>query len=219
MSAPACDAEREAYLKSLYGQIKAIGVRLKQKQKHYTVDSIFIGGGTPSLLSSDQMQALMDVVRESFYVADDAEITAECNPGTVTRKKLCAYKRAGINRLSIGLQSADNEELALLGRIHTWEEFLDTFEAARNACFTNINIDIMSALPGQTVLSYQNTLTSVLALHPEHISAYSLIIEEGTPFLMSMVKLIVPKKRKRMPRNCFLLKMKWCRWTNLPGNF
>ena len=94
LSAPACDAEREAYLKSLYGQIKAIGVRLKQKQKHYTVDSIFIGGGTPSLLSSDQMQALMDAVRESFYVADDAEITAECNPGTVTRKKLCAYKKA-----------------------------------------------------------------------------------------------------------------------------
>lgn len=105
-------------------------------------------------------------------------------------------QRAGINRLSIGLQSADNEELALLGRIHTWEEFLDTFKAARNACFTNINIDIMSALPGQTVLSYQNTLTSVLALHPEHISAYSLIIEEGTPFLMSMVKLIVPKEEK-----------------------
>lgn len=184
LSAPACDSEREAYLKSLHGQIKAIGERLRQKKsgKHYIVDSIFIGGGTPSLLSSDQMQALMDVVRESFYVADDAEITAECNPGTVTRKKLCAYKRAGINRLSIGLQSADNEELALLGRIHTWEEFLDTFEAARNACFTNINIDIMSALPGQTVLSYQNTLTSVLALHPEHISAYSLIIEEGTPF-------------------------------------
>ena len=184
LSAPACDSEREAYLKSLHGQIKAIGERLRQKKsgKHYIVDSIFIGGGTPSLLSSDQMQALMDVVRESFYVADDAEITAECNPGTVTRKKLCAYKRAGINRLSIGLQSADNEELALLGRIHTWEEFLDTFKVARNACFTNINIDIMSALPGQTVLSYQNTLTSVLALHPEHISAYSLIIEEGTPF-------------------------------------
>lgn len=92
MSAPACDAEREAYLKSLYGQIKAIGVRLKQKQKHYTVDSIFIGGGTPSLLSSDQMITLMDAVRESFYVADDAEITAECNPGTVTRKSFVHTK-------------------------------------------------------------------------------------------------------------------------------
>ena len=199
LSAPACDSEREAYLKSLHGQIKAIGERLRQKKsgKHYIVDSIFIGGGTPSLLSSDQMQALMDVVRESFYVADDAEITAECNPGTVTRKKLCAYKRAGINRLSIGLQSADNEELALLGRIHTWEEFLDTFKAARNACFTNINIDIMSALPGQTVLSYQNTLTSVLALHPEHISAYSLIIEEGTPFFDEYGETDCAKKKKK----------------------
>ena len=199
LSAPACDSEREAYLKSLHGQIKAIGERLRQKKsgKHYIVDSIFIGGGTPSLLSSDQMQALMDVVRESFYVADDAEITAECNPGTVTRKKLCAYKRAGINRLSIGLQSADNEELALLGRIHTWEEFLDTFKAARNACFTNINIDIMSALPGQTVLSYQNTLTSVLALHPEHISAYSLIIEEVTPFFDEYGETDCAQKKKK----------------------
>ena len=161
LSAPACDSEREAYLKSLHGQIKAIGERLRQKKsgKHYIVDSIFIGGGTPSLLSSDQMQALMDVVRESFYVADDAEITAECNPGTVTRKKLCAYKRAGINRLSIGLQSADNEELALLGRIHTWEEFLDTFKAARNACFTNINIDIMSALPSEDEVVQMDELT------------------------------------------------------------
>ena len=185
LSAPACDSEREAYLQSLYGQIKAFGVRLKQKQKHYTVDSIFIGGGTPSLLSSDQMQTLMDAVRDSFYVADDAEITAECNPGTVTRKKLCAYKMAGINRLSIGLQSADNEELALLGRIHTWEEFLDTFEAARNAGFTNINIDIMSALK------------SVLALHPEHISAYSLIIEEGTPFFDEYGEIDCAKKKKK----------------------
>ena len=199
LSAPACDSEREAYLKSLHGQIKAIGERLRQKKsgKHYIVDSIFIGGGTPSLLSSDQMQELMDVVRDSFYVAVDAEITAECNPGTVTKKKLCAYKMAGINRLSIGLQSADNEELALLGRIHTWEEFLDTFEAARNAGFTNINIDIMSALPGQTVLSYQNTLKSVLALHPEHISAYSLIIEEGTPFFDEYGETDCAKKKKK----------------------
>ena len=139
----------------------------------------------------------MDVVRESFYVADDAEITAECFPGSVSRIKLCAYISAGINRLSIGLLAADNEDLALLGRIHTWEEFLDTFKAARNACFTNINIDIMSALPGQTVLSYQNTLTSVLALHPEHISAYSLIIEEGTPFFDEYGETDCAQKKKK----------------------
>ena len=124
LSAPACDAEREAYLKSLYGQIKAIGVRLKQKQKHYTVDSIFIGGGTPSLLSSDQMITLMDAVRESFYVADDAEITAECNPGTVTRKNALCIQKSRNQPLKHRTAVTDNEELALLGRIHTWEDFL-----------------------------------------------------------------------------------------------
>ena len=148
----------------------------------YVVDSIFIGGGTPSLLSSAQMIELMNTVRESFILSSDVEITAECNPGTVNEEKLRAYKSAGINRLSIGLQSSDNEELALLGRIHTWEDFLETFKCARRVGFDNINIDVMGSLPGQTPASYQKTLENVLALHPEHISAYSLIIEKGTPF-------------------------------------
>lgn len=110
------------------------------------------------------------------------EITIECNPGTADEKKLTAWRRMGINRLSLGLQSADNEELRCLGRIHTWEDFLATYHAARRAGFENINVDLMSALPGQTVSSWKRTLEKVLALKPEHISAYSLIIEEGTPF-------------------------------------
>ena len=203
LSAPASDEVRAAYLRSLNGQIRAFGRRLRagsafnlsaddsnesvnenanNTASDYIVDSIFIGGGTPSLLSSSQMTALMDTVRESFVLSPDAEISAECNPGTVNEEKLRTYKNAGINRLSIGLQSSDNEELALLGRIHTWEEFLSTFALARRIGFDNINIDIMGSLPGQTPASYQKTLERVLALHPEHISAYSLIIEEGTPF-------------------------------------
>ncbi len=203
LSAPASDEVRAAYLRSLNGQIRAIGRRLQADSalnpsaddsnvrgneranntiSDYMVDSIFIGGGTPSLLSSSQMTALMDTVRESFVLSSDVEITAECNPGTVNEEKLRAYKKAGINRLSIGLQSSDNEELALLGRIHTWEDFLATFELARSVGFDNINIDVMGSLPGQTPASYQKTLERVLALRPEHISAYSLIIEEGTPF-------------------------------------
>ena len=208
LSAPASDSTQAAYLRSLNGQIRAFGRRLQEdsasntsanssnastnrsinestngnRTSDYVVDSIFIGGGTPSLLSSTQMIKLMNTVRESFALSSDAEITAECNPGTVNEEKLRAYKKAGINRLSIGLQSSDNEELALLGRIHTWEEFLSTFELARHVGFDNINIDVMGSLPGQTPASYQKTLERVLALHPEHISAYSLIIEEGTPF-------------------------------------
>ena len=200
LSAPASDSTQAAYLRSLNGQIRAFGNRLQADSalnpsadnsnastnrsltSGYVVDSIFIGGGTPSLLSSSQMTELMDTVRESFVLSSDAEITAECNPGTVTEEKLCAYKKAGINRLSIGLQSSDNKELALLGRIHTWEDFLSTFQLARNVGFDNINIDVMGSLPGQTPASYQKTLERVLTLRPEHISAYSLIIEEGTPF-------------------------------------
>lgn len=184
LSAPASEETRSAYLKSLEEQIRAFGRKLQANDSEiaYLVDSIFIGGGTPSLLSADQMQSLLDTVRLSFCLAKDCEITAECNPGTVTSEKLLAYQSAGINRLSIGLQSSNNEELALLGRIHSWEEFLVTFESARKAGFSNLNIDVMGALPGQTPDSYQKTLERVLALHPEHISAYSLIIEEGTPF-------------------------------------
>ena len=192
LSAPASDSTRSAYLRSLNGQIRAFARHLKTSAvsnasatKHtvsYVIDSIFIGGGTPSLLSSTQMIELLDTVRESFALSSDVEITAECNPGTVDEEKLRAYKKAGINRLSIGLQSSDNEELALLGRIHTWEDFLSTFQFARSVGFDNINIDVMGSLPGQTPVSYQKTLERVLALCPEHISAYSLIIEEGTPF-------------------------------------
>lgn len=208
LSAPASDEVRAAYLRSLNGQIKAFGRRLQEasdsntsanssnastnrsinestnrnRTSDYVVDSIFLGGGTPSLLSSTQMIELMNTVRESFVLSPDAEITAECNPGTANEEKLRAYKKAGINRLSIGLQSSDNEELVLLGRIHTWEDFLSTFKLARRVGFDNINIDVMGSLPGQTPASYQKTLERVLALHPEHISAYSLIIEEGTPF-------------------------------------
>ena len=182
LSAPASEETRSVYLKSLEGQIRAFGRKLQDAPEQYLIDSIFIGGGTPSLLSANQMQSLLDTVRSSFCLTKEAEITAECNPGTVTGEKLLAYRSAGINRLSIGLQSSNNEELALLGRIHTWEEFLETFKSARKSGFSNINIDVMGALPGQTPASYQQTLERVLALHPEHISAYSLIIEEGTPF-------------------------------------
>lgn len=148
----------------------------------YEVISVFFGGGTPSLLSAGQLERIMTALKKNYQLASDAEITLECNPATASLDKLTAYRKSGINRLSIGLQSANDRELKELGRIHNYRQFLQTYEDARNAGFTNINIDLMSALPGQTCESYEDTLQKVLSLEPEHISAYSLIIEEGTPF-------------------------------------
>ena len=145
-------------------------------------DTIFIGGGTPSLMTPDQIRRVMNALKKSYRIADDAEISMEMNPGTADRDKLLAFRRAGINRLSLGVQSFDNEELKLLGRIHTAEEAREIFREARSAGFQNINIDLMSALPGQKMESWEKTLREAVKLGPEHISAYSLIIEEGTPF-------------------------------------
>ncbi len=148
----------------------------------YTVRSIFIGGGTPSILDESLITNIMAFIKQTFKLEKNAEITIEANPGTLRHQKLTGYKLAGINRISIGLQSADDEMLKRLGRLHNYDQFVASFKAARRAGFKNINIDVMSGLPGQTIHSYVDTLSKVLDYEPEHISAYSLSIEEGTPF-------------------------------------
>ncbi len=180
LSAPNTLEVQRAYMKALCIEAKERAAEYAE----YTVVSIFIGGGTPSLVESKGIEQLMEVVHKHYVLAADVEISIEMNPGTVDKEKLLAYRRAGINRLSIGLQSANDEELKQLGRIHTYEEFLATYENAVECGFSNINVDIMSALPGQTLDSYVSGLQKVLALKlsPKHISAYSLIVEEGTPF-------------------------------------
>ena len=178
LSGPSTAAQRESYVKSLCQDIRSY----MELAKAYRVISIFIGGGTPSTLTAEQIQQIFKAVRETFYVEEHAEITIEMNPGTVDREKLLGYKKCGINRLSIGLQSTRNQELHILGRIHTYEEFLETYHLARAEGFRNINIDLMSAIPGQSLEDWEESLRNVAELDPEHISAYSLIIEEGTPF-------------------------------------
>ncbi len=178
LSAPSTLSERRDYVKSLCQKIRACADRTKA----YSVTSIFIGGGTPSLLEIDLMEAVFQAIYETFSVDENAEITLEMNPGTAAQEKLTSYRNLGINRLSIGLQSADKEELKTLGRIHTYEDFLATYRMAVDTGFTNLNVDLMSGIPGQTLKSWHQTLTSVAGLGPAHISAYSLIIEEGTPF-------------------------------------
>ena len=180
LSFPSNEERREIYVQSLINEIEQTGKLLDKDA--YAVRSIFIGGGTPSLLSGKQIERIMLAVRNAFFIMEEAEITMETNPGTLTKENVFSYKKAGVNRFSMGLQSADDACLHLLGRIHTWEEFLKSYELARKAGFENINVDLMSGLPGQTVSIYRRTLEKVMALQPEHISAYSLILEEGTPF-------------------------------------
>lgn len=148
----------------------------------YIVRSVFIGGGTPSLLDESLITNIMAFIRKIFTLEKDAEVTIEANPGTLRHQKLNGYKAAGINRISIGLQSADDEMLKKLGRLHNYDQFVASYKAARRAGFNNINIDVMSGLPGQTIHSYVDTLSKVIDFQPEHISAYSLSIENGTPF-------------------------------------
>lgn len=151
------------------------------------ITTIYIGGGTPSYIEPEYIEEIIKTIKENFVVKENAEITIEVNPGTVTKGKLQVYKRSGVNRLSIGLQSTDNDLLKQIGRIHTYEQFLDTYNLAREAGFKNINVDLMLALPNQRVEVLEDSLQKVIELEPEHISVYSLILEEETK-LFDLVK-------------------------------
>ena len=180
LSAPSGEEQRQIYVERLCRRIRYWSDVIHNYG--YEIVSIFVGGGTPSILTEVQITQVFEAVYESFPIREDAEITLEMNPGTDVKDKLPVYRKLGINRLSMGLQSADNKELKCLGRIHTYEDFRQVYQWAREAGFTNVNVDLMSAIPGQTLESYVDTLRKVADLEPEHISAYSLIIEEGTPF-------------------------------------
>ena len=181
LSGPQDEETIEQYVVSLLDEIHAHGSNVELVAR-YEVTSIFFGGGTPSILEESQIKQVMEVLNDVFQVKQDAEITIEANPGTVTQEKLETYRACDINRISFGLQSTNNEELKLLGRIHTYEEFLESFSLARECGFDNINVDLISAIPKQTLASWEETLQNVIKLNPEHISAYSLIVEDGTPF-------------------------------------
>lgn len=178
LSAPADARERTLYVDALTEEIRA----KQEEYKNYQVSTIFLGGGTPSILDESEITRIFRALYESFAVSDGAEITMEVNPGTVTEEKAAAWKQYGVNRISIGLQSADDRELQMLGRIHTYRDFLNTWKLVHKAGFRNVNIDLISAIPGQTPESWRRTLRAVAELEPEHISAYSLIVEKGTPF-------------------------------------
>ena len=170
---------QEQYVKALCREIKETAGLVSGEPLR--VRSLFLGGGTPSLLSPVQIDRILDCARDHFPFNKDAEISMEANPGTLTRDKLKGYHSSGINRLSLGLQSTEDRLLRTLGRIHSYRDFLDNYEAARKAGFDNINIDMMSGIPNQKTEDYAGSLKKVLDLDPDHLSIYSLIVEEGTP--------------------------------------
>ena len=181
-SFPVGDAYKEEHIRRYFTALAEEITAVEPEVSGYSIDSIYIGGGTPTLPKASYIEALLCILYERLDITSDAEFTIECNPGTATYDTLSRYREAGINRLSIGLQSGNDSELATLGRIHSYDDLLRTYEAARRASFDDINIDLMRGIPGQSVGSFHETLERVCALGPEHLSVYSLIIEEGTPF-------------------------------------
>ena len=168
------------YLEDLKIEMDFYKNELQEDNNIKEITSIFIGGGTPSILTSNEIKELMISIKERFNIKQDAEITMECNPGTLTIDKLKVMKESGINRLSIGLQAVQNYHLNAIGRIHTYEVFEKNYKEALNIGFKNINIDLMYALPNQKLEEWKESLQKIVALNPTHISAYSLILEEGT---------------------------------------
>lgn len=187
-SAPADSGARSAYVDALIAQLAFEGARLGD----YDVDAVYLGGGTPNLLSGEDFARILDTVKAHYRLDANAEITAECNPVAGDAEKLAAMRAAGVNRLSIGLQSIHENELQLLGRPHDYAAFLDTFHTARAVGFRNISADLMFGIPAQTEKSFAETLEALTALAPEHISAYGLRVEKRTPFWGMREKLPFP---------------------------
>lgn len=200
LSGPADPQQQRRYVDALKTEMDAV-----MEEAGRPVSSIYIGGGTPSVLPAEWIGSLLDKLRERFSLQEDAEISMEANPGTLDESRLRCYRQAGVNRLSLGLQSPRDRELKTLGRIHSCADFLESYEMAREAGFSNINVDLMMALPGQSVKDWEENLEWTARLRPQHISAYSLIIEEGTPFAQRELDLPDEDSEYRMYENTAMI--------------
>lgn len=170
--------QRVDYVRALEQEI----LSYKNFAEDYQVTTLYFGGGTPSVLEGELLERIMEAIRRTFQIEEKAEVTLEMNPGTALKEKLELYKKLGINRLSMGIQSVKNENLKLLGRIHTYEDFLESYCMAREAGFDNLSGDLISSLPGQTLAEWKEELEILMETPLEHVSVYQLIIEEGTEF-------------------------------------
>lgn len=198
----------DEYIKWLNYEIKEVGQgnRLDYENKLddlVFVKTIYIGGGTPSFIESKYITEILKTIKENFVVDEDAEITMEMNPGTVNENKLKDYYNCGINRLSIGLQETNNALLKEIGRIHTYEDFKNTYSLVRNVGFKNINVDLMLGLPNQSILDLENSINKIINLNPEHISVYSLILEENTVLKNKVDQSILTLPEDEMERKMY----------------
>ena len=187
-------ALRSSYVDCLCAEICAASTRAQG----YTVDTVYIGGGTPTVLDSEQLSQIAAALRESYHLAAGFEFTVEANPKTVTPEKINALCEMGVNRLSLGLQSIHENEQKALGRVHNYEDFLESYRMAREGGIDNISVDLMYAIPHQSCDSLRASIDAVLALRPEHVSAYSLILEEGTPFYRMQDVLPLPSEQSEL---------------------
>lgn len=199
----------KSYVEALKKEIEIVG----KEHKYKKVNTIYIGGGTPSFIEPRYIVDIIKTIREVYNVEENAEITIEVNPGTVTLEKLETYKESRINRISIGLQSAENSLLKQIGRIHTYEEFLESYELARKVGFKNINVDLMQGLPNQTIEILQDSIDKLIKLKPEHISVYSLILEENTKLYD-----LVEEKKIELLEDDIERQMYWLTKSNLEKN-
>ena len=189
LSFKASDENRQQYIDALCKEIDA----WKEKETE-PISSLFIGGGTPSLLTTEQIGQLMSALHRSFCIEADAEQSIEANPGTITEEKAKCWRQKGINRVSMGVQALDDQLLKQLGRIHNHNQVLESWAILKESGFQNLSIDLMMGLPGQSLEQWENTLHEALTLQPQHLSCYSLIIEEGTPFFEEQASLNLPEE-------------------------
>lgn len=193
----------EKYVDALNIEISKCELPVNINLSEYEVSTIYIGGGTPSFINSKYIGKILENIKNKFKILESVEITIEINPGTVTKEKLQDYKNSEINRLSIGLQSTNDDILKQIGRIHTYEQFLQNYNIARQIGFKNINVDLMLALPNQTIEILDESIDKLVALNPEHISVYSLILEEETPLYNLVQKGKVVLINDELERNMY----------------
>ena len=193
------EKDEELYIEALNKEIV-----LRKEVEDFEITTIYLGGGTPSFINENYIEKILNTIYENYNVSKNAEITIEVNPGTVNKKKLEKYKNIGINRLSIGLQTTNDELLSKIGRIHKYEDFFNTYNTAREVGFTNINVDLMLGLPNQTVKDLEESVQKIIELTPEHISLYSLIIEDGTSF-----QKMLDENKIKLPKETLERKMYW----------
>lgn len=191
----------DEYIKALKKEIKEESNMINNEE--YSINTIYIGGGTPSYIDERYITEIVNEIKDDYIVEKEAEITIEINPGTVNEEKLKEYKKIGINRISIGLQEVNNRLLNQIGRIHTYEQFLQCYELARKVGFQNINVDLMLGLPNQTLSDVKKSLVNIINLKPEHISFYSLIVEENTPIKTMLEQNILTLPNEKLERDMY----------------